>query len=185
MNNDAGSIALALKTGVIIDKFSYTSDMQYPLLTNPEGVSLERISPERPASDRSNWHSASKNVGFATPACKNSQFGIIPGDGNEFTLSPEIFSPDNDGKDDYLSISYTFSTSGYNSTVTIYDVTGHLIRNLVANELCGTAGAWSWDGINNQRNKAPIGQYIVFIEVFDLQGNVKKYKKVAVLGGYL
>ena len=185
MNNTAGSIALALKTGEIIDRFSYTSDMQYPLLTSSKGVSLERISPERPASDRSNWHSAAVSAGFATPAFKNSQYGIAPDDGNEISLSPGIFSPDNDGHDDYLSIAYMFSTSGYNSTVTIFDASGHLVRNLVTNELCGTSGAWTWDGINNRREKAPIGRYIVFVEVFDLQGNVKKFKRTAVLGGYL
>jgi hypothetical protein len=185
MNNDAGSIALALRDGKIIDNVIYTSDMQYPLLVSSEGVSLERINPERPASDRSNWHSAAGSAGYATPALKNSQYCTIAKDENEISISPGIFSPDNDGHDDVLSIAYTFSTSGYNSTVTVFDGSGHLIRNLVTNELCGTSGTWSWDGINNRNEKALIGRYVVFVEVFDLQGNVKKYKRTAVLGGYL
>ena len=185
MNNDAGSIALALKTGVLMDHFAYTASMQYPLLTSSEGVSLERINPGRPTGDASNWHSAAENVGFATPAYKNSQFGIPENAGNEISLSPDIFSPDNDGNNDNLEIAYQFNTPGYNITITVYDATGHLVRNLVSNELCGTSGSYSWDGITNRRLKAPIGRYIVFVEVFDLNGNVKRFKKTTVLGGTL
>ncbi|NVO18696.1 MAG: lamin tail domain-containing protein [Bacteroidetes bacterium] len=185
MKNDKGSIALALKTGEIIDQVCYSADMQYPLLISLEGVSLERIHPDCSSMDRTNWHSAAENVGFATPAEKNSQFGNFTVDGNEIQVGPEIFSPDNDGNEDVLNISYSFSTPGYNARVTIYDASGHLIRNLITNELCGTSGSWSWDGINNRREKAPIGRYIILVEVFDLQGNVKKYKRTAVLGGIL
>ena len=185
MNNDAGSVALALKTGNLIDHFSYTASMQYPLLSSAEGVSLERINPDRPSEDISNWHSAAENVGFATPAYRNSQFGVPENSGNEISLSPDIFSPDNDGHNDNLDIAYSFSTVGYNITITVYDATGHLIRNLVSNELCGTSGSYSWDGITNRRLKAPIGRYIIYIEVFDLNGNVKRFKRTTVLGGKL
>jgi hypothetical protein len=159
--------------------------MQYPLLTNVDGVSLERISPERPSGDKTNWHSASESVGYATPAYKNSQFGISTADENEITLSPDIFSPDNDGYNDNLSINYKFDAPGYNARITIYDANGRQIRNLISNEVCGTSGTFSWDGINNERQKSLIGRYIILVEIFDLDGNVKKYKKSTVLGGKL
>jgi hypothetical protein len=185
MNNEDGVVAITTIGGDVIDLVAYSEGMQYPLLTNVDGVSLERISPERPSGDKTNWHSASASVGYATPAYKNSQFGIVIADENEITLSPEIFSPDNDGYNDNLTIAYAFGTSGNNAIVTIYDATGRLVRNLVNNELCGTSGAFSWDGITNDRLKAPIGRYIVFVEIFDMQGNVKRYKKATVLGGKL
>jgi hypothetical protein len=183
MNNDEGLVAITSKGGKVIDLVSYTSAMQYPLLTNVDGVSLERISPERPSKDVTNWHSAAEAVGYATPGYKNSQFGVMINDANEITLSPDIFSPDNDGYNDNLSIAYSFNSSGNNISITIYDASGHLVRNLVNHELCGTAGAFTWDGITNERLKASIGRYIVFVEIFDLDGNVKKFKKAAVLGG--
>jgi hypothetical protein len=185
MNNENGVVALTTKGGSVIDLVAYTSAMQYPLLSSVDGVSLERINPERPSNDATNWHSASAAVGYATPAYKNSQFGIAVTDDNEITLSPDIFSPDNDGYNDNLSVAYTFGTSGYNISISIYDATGHLVRSLVNHELCGTSGAFSWDGITNDRLKASIGRYIVFVEVFDLNGNVKKYKKGTTLGGKL
>ncbi len=185
MNNDAGLVALTTKGGSVIDLVAYTSAMQYPLLTSVDGVSLERISPERPSKDVTNWHSASEAVGYATPGYRNSQFGIAITDENEITLSPDIFSPDNDGYNDNLTIAYTFGAPGNNATITIYDATGRLVRNLINHELCGTSGAFTWDGIKNDRLKATIGRYIVFVEIFDMQGNVKRYKKSAILGGKL
>ena len=185
MNNEDGLVALTTKGGSVIDLASYSLAMQYPLLTSLDGVSLERISPERPSKDATNWHSASAAVGYATPAYKNSQFGIAFTDENEITLSPDIFSPDNDGFNDNLSISYSFGAPGNNATITIYDATGRTVRNLVVNELCGTTGTFSWDGITNDRLKASIGRYIVFVEIFDMNGNVKRYKKGTILGGKL
>ena len=146
---------------------------------------LFRSSPERTSNDATNWHSASEAVGFATPGYKNSQFGITITDENEITLSPDIFSPDNDGYNDNLTIAYSFGASGNNISITIFDATGRLIRNLVDHEICGTSGAYTWDGITNERAKALIGRYIVFVEIFDLDGNVKKFKKATVLGGKL
>jgi hypothetical protein len=183
MNNEDGLVALTTKGGSVIDLASYSVNMQYPLLNSVDGVSLERISPERPSKDVTNWHSASAAVGYATPAYKNSQFGITVTDENEITLSPDIFSPDNDGYNDNLTISYSFGAAGNNATITIYDATGRTVRNLVVNELCGTTGAFSWDGITNDRLKASIGRYIVYVEIFDMDGNVKKYKKGTILGG--
>ena len=185
MNNDKGVVAITNKSGLLIDVVSYNTSMQYPLLTNLDGVSLERISPERRSNDITNWHSASEAVGYATPGYKNSQFGIAITDENEITLSPDIFSPDNDGYNDNLTIAYSFGAPGNNASVTIYDAKGRLIRNLINHELCGTSGAFSWDGITNDRTKAMIGRYIVFVEVFGMDGKVKHYKKTTVLGGKL
>jgi hypothetical protein len=185
MTNDEGVVALTTKGGKLIDLVAFTSAMQYPLLTSLDGVSLERINPERPSKDITNWHSAAESVGYATPGYKNSQFGVTITDANEITLSPDIFSPDNDGYNDNLSIAYSFNAAGNNVTITIYDATGRLVRNLVNHELCGASGAYTWDGITNDRLKASIGRYIVFVEIFDMDGIVKKYKKGTVLGGKL
>jgi len=182
MNDDEGAIALALGTGEIIDRMIYSDKMHYPLLTGTEGVSLERINPEQPSSILSNWHSASETVGYATPAYQNSQYGQVAQSGNEISLSPSVFSPDNDGKDDYLTISYTFEQSGNNARVSVYDATGRLVRRLVNNELCGTNGAFTWDGFTDDRTLALAGRYIIYIDIFDSEGKVKHFKKTTVLG---
>lgn len=185
MNNEDGTIALAHKNGEVIDWFAYDASIHFPLLKSVDGVSLERISASRSGRDRSNWHSAAETVGFATPAYQNSQSSGDLAGGNPLALSPDIFSPDNDGHNDILNIAYIFDAPGYMANITVFDASGRLTRNLVNNEMCAVSGAFSWDGLTNDRRKAGIGYYIIYTEIFDLLGNVKHYKNTAVLGGKL
>jgi len=69
------------------------------------------------------------------------------------------------------------------ANVVIYDAKGRQIRNLIKSQLVGTKGTFSWDGINDYNEKARISIYVIFIEVFDLEGNVKSFKETAVLAG--
>jgi hypothetical protein len=183
-NNDEGNVVLIHVNSTIIDRVDYNVSMHFPLLQNTKGVSLERLNYERPSNDSTNWLSASETAGFATPGYVNSQFTEQFFQG-EIEIYPEIFSPDNDGYNDVLNISYSFPTPGYVGTINIFDARGRLVRNLVRSELFGTSGVYSWDGITNDNRKSNIGIYIVFVEVFDINGNRNIYKKTAVLGGFL
>jgi Lamin Tail Domain/CHU_C Type IX secretion signal domain len=185
MNNDAGTICLVSADGVMIDLFIYNENMHYALLTDREGVSLERIDFDRPSSDKSNWHSAATTVGYASPAYENSQYAETNSTTESIAISPEIFSPDEDGMNDIVTIHYQFETGGYTGSITIYDSNGRLVKRLINNQLLGTNGIISWDGINEHNEKGRIGIYLVHIEVYDLKGTVKHFKKPVVLAGKL
>ncbi|MGV8112139.1 MAG: lamin tail domain-containing protein [Lentimicrobium sp.] len=183
--NDLGTVVLLTPWEIILDEFTYNSSMHFALLNTTDGVSLERVNFDRPATEPGNWHSAAQNVGFATPAYQNSQFMKAPESGNEVLISPEIFSPDNDGYNDQLSIVCNFAEPGYAVTIRIFDSNGRPVRLLVKNEPAGTGNQFMWDGITDKREKAPIGIYIIHVEVFNLGGKVKQIRKTAVLGGKL
>ncbi|MFH1120254.1 MAG: lamin tail domain-containing protein [Bacteroidota bacterium] len=183
--NEEGTVVILSSSMQIVDEFSYNPDLQFALLNTTDGVSLERVNFENPANASGNWHSASQNAGFATPGYQNSQFMQSPDNGDEIVVAPEIFSPDNDGYNDILSIACSFKDPGYAVTIRIFDSNGHQIRLLVRNEPAGTSNRFTWDGITEDREKAPIGIYIIYIEVFNLSGKVKQFKKAAVLGGKL
>ncbi|MDC0338865.1 lamin tail domain-containing protein [Flavobacteriales bacterium] len=182
-SNDSGTVYLILPDldSTVCDYFSYDEDLQFGLINNPDGISLERIDFNRPTNESTNWHSAAESVGWATPGLENSQYypGQITSDA--VSVEPEIFSPDNDGFDDILNINYTMSNPGFVGSVTIFDANGRIIRSLVQNELLAATGTISWDGLNNKREKARIGMYIVYFEVFDLEGNVSGVKKTCVV----
>ncbi len=183
--NEEGVVILSTKSGEILDAFNYNEDMHHPILNSVDGVSLERINYNRPTQDNTNWHSASSEVGYATPAYKNSQYSEYVEIDDPVTVDPEIFSPDNDGYNDILNIRYTFESPGYTANITIYDSKGRLVKYLVKNSLLETEGTFSWDGRTEDNQKASIGIYIIYFEAFDVNGNVKKYKKTAVLAGRL
>ncbi len=183
-NIDEGNVYLVNNQNQTVDNFEYNEDMHFALLNDFKGVSLERIDYNRLSNDKTNWHSAAEDVGYATPGYENSQFhGVEITDG--ITISPETFSPDNDGIDDVVNISYQFAEAGYFANIVIYDSKGRLIKNLLLNELLGAKGTFSWDGINENNEKAAIGIYIIYVEAFKLNGDTKKFKKTCVLGGHL
>ncbi len=183
--NSEGTAFLMNRNSAIIDKMDYTEDMHFPMLRTTQGVSLERIHYERPSDQKSSWHSAAESAGFGTPTYKNSQYSETMDPDMNFTVEPEVFSPDNDGRDDLLHIHYKFDQPGHVAKIKIFDAKGRLEKQLVNNKTLGTEGTFTWDGINKNNQKASLGVYIIYIEVFDLNGNVNKIKKHCVVGGKL
>lgn len=182
-SNDSGTVYLLLPDTTVSDQFGYDEDLHYPLVKDPDGVSLERIDFDRATNDETNWHSAAENVGWATPGKENSQYypGMVTED--MISLSPDVFSPDNDGVDDVLNISYLLDAPGYVGNITIFDREGRVVKYLLQSELLSSEGIISWDGTNNNLEKAPIGVYVVYFEVYDLDGNVSGVKKSTVVAG--
>jgi len=180
-NNGAGSVVLQDPGGVQLDRFDYSDDLHFVLLNQTEGVSLERVDPDRPSGDNSNWHSAAADAGYATPGFQNSQYSPAEGDGGELTADPAIFSPDNDGFQDILNLTYRFEEPGYVGTMVVFDIAGRESRHLMDNVLLGTSGTLSWDGILDTGDKARIGPYVVYFEVYDLAGNVRKLRRTVTL----
>ncbi len=178
--NTSGNIILLCDTN-IIDEFTYDESMHYSMLKSFDGVSLERIRFNAPTQSADNWHSAAATAGFATPGYKNSVYLDDEVLKDSITLIPDIFSPDMDGFDDVLTINYLFSANGYRISIDIYTINGQMIRRLVNNETVGTEGFFTWDGTIDNHSKAPVGQYILLIKLWDLNGNIKKFKKSCTL----
>ena len=59
------------------------------------------------------------------------------------------------------------------------------IRTIAKSELTGSEGKFMWDGTDDDNQRARVGIYIVFVEVYNLQGKVKRFKKQVVLGAKL
>lgn len=180
--DDEGTVVLLRKVdSSIIEEFNYAEEWHFSLVDNPSGVALERINYNMPAHDRNNWTSASAASGYGTPGYQNSQFhaDIIPR--AEVTVTPAVFSPDNDGIDDYAFIHLQMQERGYAANVTIYDVNGRKIRQLIKNDILGMKNMYKWNGLGDAGKPAARGIYIVYTQIFNLQGRVKKFKHVIVL----
>lgn len=180
-NNGSGTVVLADAANNTLDLFRYADAMHFELLSSTEGTSLERVDPDRPTADNTNWHSAAQDAGRATPGYVNSQYAPAPAAQGKLTIEPAIFSPDNDGYQDLLTIAYRFEQPGFVGTMKVFDVAGREVRTLWNNELLGTEGAVSWDGTMDAGGKARIGPYIVLLEAYDLSGNVEKFRQTVTL----
>ncbi len=187
----SSSVNFDAKEGVVVifrsdltklDQLIYSEDWHFALLDNidskgkGDGVSLERISIYQPTQDQNNWHSASQNVGWATPTYLNSSTTEIVGN-DEISISPEIISPNSDGFDDFTIISYNFSDVDFVANIRIFDAHGRLVNHLVKNETTGLEGFYKWDATDEDGEKVRTGIYIVLVDIFDLDGNGKKFKR--------
>jgi len=180
-SDDEGTVVALNFQGNAIDEVKYKDDWHFKLIDNAEGVSLERIDPNGPSQDAANWTSASSTAGYGTPTYQNSQYKRIQSISATIEITPKVFSPDNDGRDDIATVQYRVSEPGYVANVTIFDPSGRPVRNLVRNGTLGLEGYWNWDGLNDKGLKLPIGTYVVFTEIFNLQGKKQQFKNVVVL----
>jgi hypothetical protein len=182
MTTSGGVIALAGKSLEEVEVFAFDEDMHFALLTSNKGVALERVNYNMPACDRTNWHSAAQSVGFGTPGYQNSQYhAALSFEEGELVLGSEVFSPDNDGYQDLLCIHYRFEKPGYVASLQIFDSRGRLVRRLVHAELLAAEGVFNWDGTTDAFLKAPIGIYMIQMDVIDLEGHIQRLRKAAVL----
>jgi len=179
--DDAGDVVALNFQGEVVDEVKYKDDWHFKLIDNAEGVSLERIDPNAPAQDAGNWHSAASTAGYGTPTYKNSQYKQTATVDATITIAPKIFSPDNDGRDDLASIQYQIEEAGYVANITIFDAGGRPVKNLVRNGTLALSGYWNWDGLDDKGNKLSIGTYVIFTEIFNLQGKKKQFKNTVVL----
>ena len=185
LDNSGGAISLLDPLGVTIDRYAYADGQQLPLLSSTAGVSLERIRTLGPSA-ASNFHSAASAVGYATPGRPNSQSQDATGGGQEWTVLPELFTPDEDGHDDFTTLNYQLGQPGYVASVTVYDALGQLTRRLLRNESLPTSGFVQWDGLDERGHKAAVGYYIFYIELFQPSGGERReYRKTVVVGAQL
>ncbi|MDR2449325.1 MAG: lamin tail domain-containing protein [Prevotellaceae bacterium] len=172
-----GCVVLLNENDEVIDEFLYAENMHSGFIDNPEGISLERVNPAVGAAERANWQSAAQDAGFATPTFRNSQFNDSAGDRVQaFSLRHATFSPDGDGYQDVLYIDYNLPGAGHEASLTVYDIQGRVVRLLGKNVWLGMSGSLSWDGTRDNGQRALSGLFIVFIQCYDVQGNVRVYK---------
>ena len=176
-----GDVVILNDQGKIVDELKYSEKWHFKLISDPEGVALERIDYNAETQLESNWHSAATSVGYGTPTYKNSQYRSDQDLKGEITVTPEIVSPDNDGMDDFATVDYVFPSPGYVANISIFDANGRVVRYLQRNALCGIKGNYRWDGLGEKNQRLPTGIYIFYTEVFNLEGKKKQFKHVIVL----
>lgn len=145
------------------------------------GISIEKINPflENIAE---NWSSSVRFEG-GTPGFQNSIFQEVGQSKVDFevSISPNPFSPNNDGFEDQTVISWQTNETFLTLDIKIFDVKGRKVRHLSNAEIVGGKGSKLWDGKNDDGKVARIGRYIVLFEAKNSQGSKILQKKRTVV----
>jgi len=177
LGNDGDDIILKDLTEATIDSVSYSPRWHRPDVTDTKGRSLERINPDLDSNSPYNWTTSVMQTG-GTPGKPNSSYTASPQSASSLTFSPNPFSPDGDGFEDYCIIAYRLPLNQALIHVKIFDLKGRLVRILANSQISASGGQIIWDGMDEQRQKVRIGPYIVLIQAADPDG-----KKSAALKG--
>ncbi len=179
LQNTGGTIYLANRSGDIMDVANFGNHLHMDLLNDAKGVSLERISADRPGTDPGNWHSAASIEGYATPGRKNSQSVNDPGEMELVSVEPAVFSPDNDGYQDLLAITVSPEVQGCVLRIWITDLAGNRVRSLANNHIGGPSVTYVWDGEGDDRQMVSGGIYVIHVWGYHPASGNRWSRKVA------
>jgi len=154
-----------------IDSVNYKSKWHNASLVNTKNISLELINPKLKRNTANNW-SSSVNKDGATPGKQNSIFVEKLISKSKINISPNPFSPDNDGFEDFTFINYKLTQPVAQIRIKIYDSKGRLVRTLTNNISSGSEGTITFDGLDDNKNPLRVGIYIVFFEAVNSSNSV-------------
>ena len=167
--------------GNTIDSVHYLENWHNPNFIITKGKSLEKINPYLSGNDPNNW-STSANPDGATPGRENSIYTISTNTKSKVSVSPNPFSPDNDGHEDFTIIHYKLTQKIAQVRITIFDSRGRLVRILENNLASGNEGSIIFDGLDDNRQPLRVGIYIALIEAINQNnGSTDKMKAAIVI----
>jgi len=176
LKNEGDVVTLTDSRGAVMDQVGYR-----PGWGGKAGISLERVSPEIPAQDSTNWGSCVDPSG-STPGARNSLFVTPKAGGGQISASPNPFSPDGDGWDDRTVVTVEIPAKSALARIYIYDVMGRLVRRLLDQETIGSTRSVVWDGKNDRGEVLEMGMYVLYLEAIDaLNGMLARAKGTVVL----
>ncbi|MCI0514168.1 lamin tail domain-containing protein, partial [candidate division KSB1 bacterium] len=180
LNNTTETVWLFDQNGNLMDQVTYADSWGGGL-----GIALERINPNLPSNEATNWNSCVAPPG-GTPGAVNSIFVIARATQTEFSVTPNPFSPDNDGFEDFTLIAFDLPLFTARINLKLYDVRGRLIRTLLNAESSVARRSVIWDGRDDDQQLARVGIYIIFLEALnETQGVVLRAKHTVVLARQL
>ena len=100
---------------------------------------------------------------------------------SNISISPNPFSPDNDGFEDNTIINYNLTQSTSQIRIKIFDSHGRLVRTLINNQPSGAKGSVIFNGLDDHGNALRMGIYIVFLEALNQNSGVLENLKTVVV----
>jgi len=174
--DDKGNLVLLTTDGRVIDEVNYSATWHQELMSEKEGVALEKIHPDMPSNEADSWESASYLSGYGSPGLCNTQYRAVAVRKVEpITLEQPWLTPNGDGDSDALCLGLALDQPAQVS-VTVYDLAGRPVRHWLRNRWLGPHDQCCWDGTDNQGRLLPQGRYVLLASLCRPDGWVHQAK---------
>ncbi|GJQ21407.1 MAG: hypothetical protein HBSIN02_17620 [Bacteroidia bacterium] len=184
LGNDGDSVILQDPAGTTIDSVAYLPSWHHRSIQDPRGRSLERVRPDLGSNDPRSWSTSAAPRG-GSPGARNSLYTPPNPSASTLSFSPNPFSPDGDGHEDFCIVRFSLPLGSSVIRVQIFDREGRNIRTLADGEPAGPVGELVWDGMESGSRRALIGPYIVILEALGSDGSRFSARGVVVVGAKL
>ena len=162
LNNSSETIYILDHTESVIDSVHYNENWS---LMDSRSIEKYRITDT--SNEPNNWGISVGEAG-KTPGFQNSLFfSDLPSKGS-VAISPDPFSPNGDGIDDELTITYSLPYLGAAIRWEIIDMAGRVIAKPYYNYQVGQNGKLTWNGKRDNGKSARIGIYVMKISFQDV-----------------
>uniref|UniRef100_A0A7C4U6F2 LTD domain-containing protein n=1 Tax=candidate division WOR-3 bacterium TaxID=2052148 RepID=A0A7C4U6F2_UNCW3 len=170
-SNTSDSVFLLTSDSFPMDIFGYDK--------TSKGYSIERINPDFPTEVQNFGYSVIKG---GTPGSKNSIFITGIEGKKEVIISPKIFTPDGDGIDEQVLISFPLEFLRNHIDIFIFNLNGKIVRK-ISFDAGGDFSYFYWDGRDDKGNSLPCGIYVILLRIKDMESSrFVEYKKTVSIG---
>lgn len=181
LSNEGTSLIVKDLFGTTLDSVNYSPTWHNRNFLETKNKSLERINPVFNANDKSNWSTSVTTEG-ATPGKQNSIFVQNLAGESKVNISPNPFSPDNDGFEDFAIINFNLPYKLSQVQIKVFDSKGRLVRTLLENRPSASNTSVIFNGLDDDGKSLRIGIYILLIEIAaDGSNNIEIIRKPIVI----
>ncbi len=161
LNNAGDIITLSDPSGVIVDRVDYSL-----MDLSVSGRSLERVSPQAPSNEPSNWRPSPEIQGHT--AGRPNAAAADPG-AEGLTLEPNPLRINR--ADAWLVLAYATPFASINLHVTVYDLAGRRIGTIYNGGPLPGSGEVAWDARSLDPVRYKTGQYLLVFKAVDAGSN--------------
>lgn len=163
-----------------IDTINYQDQYHSRLLSNTDGVSLEKTDTTGSGLNRAAWSSSSLSQNYASPGCANTPIALVESS-KPFRLSNPYFQSTSSSYPKAI-VQYELMKSNYSLQIEVRNRKGILVKRLANNDLIGTEGNYTWDGSHEDGQNVAIGIYYIYIKGIHSDGtSIKQVLEVTKL----
>ncbi|MBI3125819.1 MAG: lamin tail domain-containing protein [Ignavibacteriales bacterium] len=180
-SNEGTSLLVKDLFGTTLDSVVYSPSWHNRNFLETKNKSLERLNPALNTNDKANWSTSVTSEG-ATPGKQNSIYTQNLAGDSKVNISPNPFSPDNDGFEDFAIINFNLPYKLSQVQIKVFDSQGRLVRTLLENRPSATNNSVIFNGLDDEGRALRIGIYILLIEIAaEGNSNIETIKKPIVV----